>query len=52
MEQNERRYRADRDDLMRSIIGLDSGLVSLDQANREGVPGLDPKVSCSEVVLN
>lgn len=44
MEQNERRYRADRDDLMRSIIGLDSGLVSLDQANREGVPGLDPKV--------
>lgn len=45
MEQNERRYGADRDELMRSIIGLDSGLVSLDQANREGVPGLDPKVS-------
>jgi hypothetical protein len=44
MEQNERRYRADRDDLMRTVVGLDSGLIGLDQANGEGVVGLD-KVS-------
>jgi len=44
MEQNEMRYRADRDDLMRTIMGLDSGLVNLDQTNSEGVLGFD-KVS-------
>jgi DNA methyltransferase 1-associated protein 1 len=44
MEQNERRYRADRDDLMRTVVGLDSGLIGLEQANGEGVVGLD-KVS-------
>jgi DNA methyltransferase 1-associated protein 1 len=43
LEQNERRYRADRDALMRSVIGLDSGLVSLDQKNAEGVHGLGNK---------
>lgn len=41
LEQNEKRYRADRDELMRTIIGLDSGLVNLDGANSEGVLGLD-----------
>ncbi|KAK4684807.1 DNA methyltransferase 1-associated protein 1, partial [Tremellales sp. Uapishka_1] len=40
MEQNERRYRADRDDLMRTVMGLDSGLISLEQVNGEGVVGL------------
>jgi hypothetical protein len=44
MEQTEQRYRIDRDDLMRTVMGLDSGLVSLDQANGEGVLGFD-KVS-------
>ena len=41
MEQNEKRYRSDRDDLMRTVMGLDSGLINLDQANSEGVLGLD-----------
>ncbi|TYJ52625.1 SWR1-complex protein 4 [Cryptococcus floricola] len=41
MEQNERRFRADRDDLMRSVMGLDSGLVNVDQATIEGVFGAD-----------
>jgi hypothetical protein len=41
MEQTEQRYRIDRDDLMRTVMGLDSGLVSLDQANGEGVLGFD-----------
>jgi DNA methyltransferase 1-associated protein 1 len=41
MEQIERRYRADRDDLMRTVMGLDSGLINLDQANSEGVLGGD-----------
>ncbi len=41
MEQNERRYRADRDDLMRTVMGLDSGLINLCQTNSEGVLGLD-----------
>lgn len=41
MEQNEMRYKADRDDLMRTVMGLDSGLIKLDQANSEGVLGLD-----------
>nr|XP_031859512.1 uncharacterized protein CI109_004974 [Kwoniella shandongensis]KAA5526584.1 hypothetical protein CI109_004974 [Kwoniella shandongensis] len=41
MEQNERRYRADRDDLMRMVMGLDSGLVDIDQSNIETVIGVD-----------
>jgi DNA methyltransferase 1-associated protein 1 len=41
MEQNERRYRADRDDLLRMVMGLDSGLVNLDQTHSEGVLGVD-----------
>ncbi|OCF78753.1 SWR1-complex protein 4 [Kwoniella mangroviensis CBS 8886] len=41
MEQNERRYRADRDDLMRTIMGLDSGLVEFDQSNVEAIFGID-----------
>lgn len=41
MEQNDRRYRSDRDDLLRNIMGLDSGIVNLDQANAEGVLGLE-----------
>lgn len=41
IEQNEKRYRADRDALLRSIMGLDSGIVSLEQANSEGVVGVD-----------
>lgn len=41
IEQNEKRYRADRDALLRSIMGLDSGVISLDQANSEGVVGVD-----------
>ncbi|KAI9637016.1 uncharacterized protein MKK02DRAFT_26456 [Dioszegia hungarica] len=39
IEQNEKRYRADRDALLRSVMGLDSGVVNLDQANSEGVVG-------------
>lgn len=41
MEQIERRYRADRDDLMRTVMGLDSGLINLEGANSEGVLGSD-----------
>lgn len=41
MEQTEKRYRSNRDDLLRTIIGLDSGLISLDQANGDGVVGMD-----------
>ena len=44
LEQNEMRYRADRDDLMRTVMGLDSGFFNLEQTNSEGVLGLD-KVS-------
>lgn len=43
LEQNDKRYRADRDDLMRSVLGLDSGLVNLDQKNSEGVHSLGNK---------
>lgn len=41
MEQNEKRYRADRDALLRSVMGLESGLLDLSQANGEGVLGMD-----------
>lgn len=44
LQQVEKRYRADRDDLMRTIMGLDSGLVELDQENTETILGVD-KVS-------
>ena len=51
MEQNERRYRADRDDLMRTVMGLDSGLVNLDQINGEGVVGLGQVSRSSSYVI-
>lgn len=41
MEQTQRRYEADRDDLLRRVMGLDSGLVNLDQVHGEGVLGLE-----------
>ncbi|OCF36012.1 SWR1-complex protein 4 [Kwoniella heveanensis BCC8398] len=41
MEQNERRYRADRDDLMRTVMGFDSGLITLDQSNVDNILGVD-----------
>lgn len=41
MEQTEKRYRANRDELLRTVVGLDSGLVSLEQTNGEGVVGMD-----------
>lgn len=41
MEQTEKRYRANRDELLRTVVGLDSGLISLEQANGEGVVGMD-----------
>jgi DNA methyltransferase 1-associated protein 1 len=44
MEQNERRYRSDRDELMRAILGLDSGLVPIEHMMDESVWGVD-KVS-------
>jgi DNA methyltransferase 1-associated protein 1 len=44
MEQNSRRYKSDRDDLMRSVMGLDSGLIHLDQEQAEIILGVD-KVS-------
>lgn len=44
LQQIERRYRSDRDDLMRTVMGLDSGLVELDQDNTEAILGVD-KVS-------
>jgi DNA methyltransferase 1-associated protein 1 len=37
----EKRYRADRDDLMRTVMGLDSGLVELDQDHTELILGVD-----------
>ena len=40
LEQTERRYRADRDVLMRSVLGLDSGLVNTDSANIDSVLGM------------
>jgi DNA methyltransferase 1-associated protein 1 len=44
LQQIERQYRSDRDDLMRTVMGLDSGLVELDQDNTEAILGVD-KVS-------
>lgn len=44
LQQVEKRYRSDRDDLMRTVMGLDSGLVELDQDNTEAILGVD-KVS-------
>jgi DNA methyltransferase 1-associated protein 1 len=41
LEQVEKRYRADRDDLMRTVMGLDSGLVELDQDHTEAILGVD-----------
>ncbi|WVR08693.1 hypothetical protein IAU60_005751 [Kwoniella sp. DSM 27419] len=41
MEQNERRYRAERDDLMRTVMGLDSGLINFEQDNLEAILGVD-----------
>lgn len=41
MEQDEKRYRSERDVLMRSVIGLDSDLVDLGQHNGEGVVGME-----------
>ncbi|WVN88619.1 uncharacterized protein L203_103830 [Cryptococcus depauperatus CBS 7841] len=41
MEQNQRRFRADRDELMRSVMGLDSGLFDSDQSALEAVFGTD-----------
>lgn len=43
LEQNEKRYRADRDDLMRGVMGLDSGLVMVDSGNIEAVLGVNKK---------
>jgi len=40
LEQNERRYRADRDDLMRTVVGLDSGLIHMDQESVDAVLGV------------
>lgn len=41
MEQNARRYRAERDELMRTVMGLDSGLIDLDQDSAEIILGVD-----------
>ncbi|WVQ81708.1 hypothetical protein IAT38_003833 [Cryptococcus sp. DSM 104549] len=41
LEQNERRFRADRDELMRSVMGMDSGLIQLDNPSMESVLGVD-----------
>jgi DNA methyltransferase 1-associated protein 1 len=41
MEQNERRYRVDRDSLMRTIIGLDSGLLPVEPMVNESIWGID-----------
>ena len=41
MEQNERRYRVDRDALMRTVVGLDSGLISIEPTLDESVWGVD-----------
>ena len=49
IEQNERRHQADRDDLMRTVMGLDSGFVDIEHPNIETILGVD-KVSA--VVLN
>jgi hypothetical protein len=41
LEQVEKRHGADRDHLMRTIMGLDSGLVELNQENTEVILGVD-----------
>ena len=41
MEQTQRRYSSDRDDLLRTVVGLDSGLVNIDSANVELILGVD-----------
>lgn len=41
MQQNDRRFRADRDELMRSVMGLDSGLMEVDQSAMENAIGVD-----------
>jgi hypothetical protein len=51
MEQNQRRYQAERDDLLRRTMGLDSGLVNLDQNNGEGVVGMDKVTWCKYIGL-
>lgn len=41
LQQVEKRYRADRDDLMRTVMGLDSGLIELDHEHTETILGVD-----------
>ncbi|ORX40780.1 hypothetical protein BD324DRAFT_612087 [Kockovaella imperatae] len=43
MEQTAQRYRSDRDDLMRTVMGLDSGLVNIDSSNIEAILGANKK---------
>lgn len=49
LEQVEKRYRSDRDDLMRTVMGLDSGLVELDQDHTEAILGVDKVRATSRV---
>lgn len=51
LQQSERRYRSDRDDLMRTVMGLDSGLVELDQDNIELILGHDKASGNSRVAF-
>lgn len=52
MQQNERRFRADRDELMRSVMGLDSGLMEVDQAAMENAIGVDKVCSIFPYCFN
>jgi DNA methyltransferase 1-associated protein 1 len=41
MEQNGKRFRAERDDLMRNVVGFDSGLYNVDQSTLDTILGAD-----------
>lgn len=38
MEQMQKRYSMDRDELLRNIAGMESGLVNIDTSGGEGLP--------------
>lgn len=41
MEHNGKRFRAERDDLMRNVVGFDSGLYNVDQSTLDTILGAD-----------
>ena len=51
MEQTAAKYRSDRDDLMRTVMGLDSGLINVDSTNVEQILGANKKRKRAEEEL-